>query len=189
MREVWTLNLEGVPDGAAAEQADAVVSACAWSDDGLLAYASSAARPAAKAALCGYTSTPSIYVLHVDHPERHSQLSGGHEHDISHLSWVHRQMGTVLMSADVRTYICLWKPVQVPRLSARADPMQPRACKITGPGGSKARAAGRGKVRFGAGDVQVVLIVACLACSRRGSSTDGSFTTGCSSVPSRSRNL
>jgi hypothetical protein len=113
MREIWSLNLLGAPDGAAIEQPDMVVSACAWSDDGLLAYASSASRPAAQAALCGYTSTPSIYVVHVDHPERHSQLSGGHEHDISHLSWIHRQMGTVLMSADVRTSICLWKPVQV----------------------------------------------------------------------------
>jgi hypothetical protein len=112
MREIWSLNLLGAPDGAI-EQPDMVVSACAWSDDGLLAFASSASRPAAQAALCGYTSTPSIYVVHVDHPERHSQLSGGHEHDISHLSWIHRQMGTVLMSADVRTSICLWKPVQV----------------------------------------------------------------------------
>ena len=129
MREVWTLNLDSAPDGAVAVQADAVVSACAWSEDGLLAYASSAARPAAQAALCGYTSTPSIYVVHVDHPERHSQLSGGHEHDISHLSWANRQMGTVLMSADVRTSICLWKPVQVsPRvLRACVRPMQPRA--------------------------------------------------------------
>ena len=120
MREVWTLNLAGAPDGAASPPADSIVSACAWSDDGLLAFATSASRPVAQAALLSYTSTPGIFVVHVDHPERHSQLSGGHEHDISQLSWVHRQMGTVLMSADVRACICLWKPVQVSIVGRRA---------------------------------------------------------------------
>jgi len=113
MREVWTLNVEGAPDGARPLPSDTVVSACAWSEDGLIAYTSSASRPAAQAALCGHTSVPAIFIVHVDHPERHSQLSGGHEHDIAHLAWVHRQMGTVLMSADERSCICLWKPVQV----------------------------------------------------------------------------
>ena len=110
---MWTLNLEGVPDGPPLLPAGEVVSACAWSDEGLLAFASSAARPSTHGALYGYTSAPAIFIVHVDHPERHTQLSGGHESDVSHLSWVHRHMGTVLMSADARSCICLWKPVQV----------------------------------------------------------------------------
>ena len=112
MREVWTLNLEGAPEGTPPMPAESVVSACAWSDDGLVAFASSESRTGAPAARWGYTWTPSIFVVHVDHPERHSQLSGGHEHEVSHLSWVHRQMGTVLMSADECAHICLWKPVR-----------------------------------------------------------------------------
>ena len=115
---MWTLNLENVPDKVPPLPADAVISACAWSDDGLVAFASSATRSAGHASQWGYTSTPAIFVVHVDHPERHSQLSGGHEHEIAHLSWVHRQMGIVLMSADERSCICLWKPVQVSRLVA-----------------------------------------------------------------------
>ena len=111
MREVWTLNVEGAPDGARPLPSDTVVSACAWSEDGLIAYASSASRPAAQAALCGHTSVPAIFIVHVDHPERHSQLSSSHEHDIAHL--VHRQMETVLISAEERSCICLGKPVQV----------------------------------------------------------------------------
>lgn len=50
--------------------------------------------------------------MHVDRPERHSQLSGGHDHDIFHLSWGPSQMGTILLSADSRNCLCLWKPVQ-----------------------------------------------------------------------------
>lgn len=108
------MDLEGVSDGAPPLSGE-VVSACAWSDEGLLAFASSASRPSTHAAQYGYMSAPAIFIVHVDHPERHTQLSGGHESDIAHLSWVNRQMGTVLMSADERSCICLWKPVQVCR--------------------------------------------------------------------------
>jgi hypothetical protein len=78
----------------------------------LIAWSLSSNRPAGLRGVFGFTSTASIYVMHVDRPERHSQLSGGHDHDIFHLSWGPSQMGTILLSADSRNCLCLWKPVQ-----------------------------------------------------------------------------
>ena len=108
MREVWTVNLNGEPDEVTTLPGDGTVSACAWSDDGLVAFSSQRTAVARG----GFTSSPAIYVMHVDHPERHAQLCGGHEQAVSQLNWVHRQLGVVLMSADERSYICIWKPVQ-----------------------------------------------------------------------------
>eukprot|EP00960_Hanusia_phi_P057674 763625-Hanusia_phi.AAC.7 len=112
MREVYSLNLPGPPPDSPIMDPKMIVSACCWSDDGLLAFAMNSNKPQGYRGKLGYTSSPSIYVLHVDRPERHSMLCGGHEHDISHLSWAPSQVGMVLMSADCRNYICLWKPVK-----------------------------------------------------------------------------
>lgn len=113
MREIYSLNLPGPPPDGPFMDPKQVVSACCWSDDGLLAFAMNSNKPQGYRGKLGYTSSPSIYVLHVDRPERHSMLCGGHEHDISHLSWAPAQMGLVLMSADSRSCICVWKPVKV----------------------------------------------------------------------------
>ena len=61
--------------------------------------------------MIGYAASPSIYVLHVDRPERHSLLSGGHEHDVTQLAWAPLQLGLCLLSADARAALCVWRPV------------------------------------------------------------------------------
>eukprot|EP00290_Baffinella_frigidus_P055841 CAMPEP_0180376544 /NCGR_PEP_ID=MMETSP0989-20121125/23490_1 /TAXON_ID=697907 /ORGANISM="non described non described, Strain CCMP2293" /LENGTH=743 /DNA_ID=CAMNT_0022374803 /DNA_START=55 /DNA_END=2282 /DNA_ORIENTATION=- len=112
LRDVYGLNLPGPPpDGQPPPPPKEAVGACAWSGDGLLAFASNSSKPSGQRGVVGFTASPSIYVLHVDRPERHSLLSGGHEHDITHLAWAPVQMGMCLLSADGRSAICIWKPV------------------------------------------------------------------------------
>jgi hypothetical protein len=65
----------------------------------------------AQRGVIGYAASPSIYVLHVDRPERHSLLSGGHEHDVTQLAWAPLQLGLCLLSADARAALCVWRPV------------------------------------------------------------------------------
>ena len=115
LREVYTVSLPGQAEDEVrnCSAVDGIISSCAWSEDGLLALTIGAGKSKDyfRKSL-SYTASPAIYVFHVDRPEAHSLLTGGHDYDIFSLSWAPRQLGICLLSADIRTALCVWRPVQ-----------------------------------------------------------------------------
>ena len=115
LREIYAVNLPGQTEEEmkTSSSPEGIISACSWSDEGLLAISSAAGKSKDYfRKILSYTASPAIYVFHVDRPEAHSLLAGGHDYEIFSLSWAPRHLGICLLSADIRAAVCIWRPIQ-----------------------------------------------------------------------------